>query len=136
MKQNLIVQFIKGLFSKTPKRLAIARNILLILSIAASAVFTLNGNAFNAPDWLLDICSPTGIIAMLSGAFGLQAAKKEAIADTEIEYPQVTYEQRMAINTAAFGVGYTVHQIDAQVGYWRINTSLTWDYLGTRPPHR
>lgn len=134
MKQNIIIDLIAGFFKKTPKRLAIARNILLILSVLAGVVMCLNGQMFTAPEWLVNICQPEGIIAMLAAAVGLQAAKK--MPESEPEYPQVTYEQRMAINTAAYGVGYTVHQIDAQVGYWRINSGLTWDYLGTRPPHR
>jgi hypothetical protein len=62
-----------------------------------------------------------------------------AISSDDNPVEQMTEQQRLAIDVKSAGVGYTCYQIDTKnfpIGYYQINTNLTWDYLGTRPPHR
>lgn len=79
MKQNLLIDLIAGFLKATPKRLAITRNVLIVLAALVGAALYLNNNGIIAlPEWLLSLLSPEGVIAALFTAFGLQAAKKDA----------------------------------------------------------
>lgn len=78
MKQNILAELIAGFFKATPKRLAVARNVLVIIAIlGGAAVYLSNEGVVAIPEWITNLFSEGGILALLMGALGLQASKKD-----------------------------------------------------------
>lgn len=78
MKTSIIVEIIKGFFDKTPKRLKLFRNIMVVVAILIYALHLLSNNGVIAPpEWIASLISPDGIIYALMVAAGLNFAKKD-----------------------------------------------------------
>lgn len=70
MKQNLFVEIIAGFLKATPKRLAIARNVLIIVAaLAGMALYLNNQGVLALPAWMLPLINGDGIIALLNVHF-------------------------------------------------------------------
>lgn len=139
MKDSIIAQLIAGFLNKNPKRIKIFQWVVgIITAISALLTYAAAQHLFNVPDVFNNVIAwVVGIATAVGALIGSQLAKKDGTTDSD--YPQLTETERLAINTSIAGAGYVCYQTDTikfPVGYYQINTSLTWDYAGSRPPHR
>lgn len=78
MKSTIIIDLIKGFFSKTPKRLKMFRNIAVLVAVLIAIATTLASNGvFVIPSWISGLISPSGIIGALLLAAGVNFAKED-----------------------------------------------------------
>lgn len=127
------MNIIRRIQAKTPKWAAMALTVinfvwLLIVGIQEAGIIDIF--SFE-PKLASTIKGLTAIIVVIGNIF-LTTRKQKQMP----EYLDVTEGERLAYPLTDKQIGMIVHQIDAQVGYYKVLPTLTWDYIGTRPNDR
>lgn len=127
------MNIIERIQSQTPKWAAIllaAINSIWLFIVGIQEAGVIDLFAFE-PKLSGTIKGLTAIIVVAGNIF-LTTRKQKQMS----EYQELTEEQRLAYPLTTKEIGLVVHQIDGQIGYYRVETTLTWGYIGTRPNDR